>query len=119
MTSIIPTQYYSPTSYSCIDLAYKSQEHTSLPHKPRGKENNKNEREMGKDLGPWQEHVVGNDPTGRNHGRAARGGDPVTDAGPVLERGRERDDVGELTNGYVGVRTPPARPYPHASMTVR
>ena len=107
-TSIIPTQYYTPSSYSCKDLAYESLEHTSLPQKPRGKEHNKNKRGKGKDLGPWQEHVVGNDPTRRNHGRAAGGGDPATDAGPVLERGRERerDDVGELTNGYGGVRTP-------------
>ena len=45
--------------------------------------------EFGKDLGPWQEHVVGNDPTGRNRRRAAGGGDPAKDAGLDLERGRE------------------------------
>jgi len=66
---------------------------------------------LGKDLGPMQEHV-GNDPTGRNRRRAAGGGDPAKDAGPGLERGRERDEVGKLMNGYGGVRTPPARPYP-------
>ena len=38
---------------------------------------------------------MGNDPTGRNHGRAAGGGDPATNAGSILERGRERDDMGE------------------------
>ena len=72
-------------------FSLKSQEHTSLPHKPRGKASNKNERELGKDLGPWQEHVVGNDPTRRNRRRAAGGGDPARDAGPVLDRWRERE----------------------------
>ena len=70
---------------------------------------------MGKDLGPWQEHVVGNDPTGRNPGRAAGGGDPATNAGSVLERGREGDDMEREDSEWVwGVKTPPARPYPHA-----
>ena len=43
---------------------------------------------------------MGNDPTGRNHGRAAGGGDPAMDAGSVLERGRERDEMG---NGRMGM----------------
>ena len=76
-----------------------SRTHKSPP-KPRDNKHNKNEKELGKDLGPWQEHVVGNNPTGRNHGRAAEGGDPATDAGSVLERGRERDEMG---NGRMGM----------------
>ena len=50
--------------------------------------------------------MVGNDPTGRNHGRAAGGGDPATNAGSVLERGREGDDVGKDCEWVWGVRTP-------------
>ena len=58
--------------------------------------------------------MVGNDPTGRNHGRAAGGGDPSTNAGSVLERGREGGDVeGEETtwrertaNGYGELELP-------------
>ena len=44
---------------------------------------------MGSNLGPWQEEVVGNDPTGRNPKRAAGDGDPARDSDPVLERERE------------------------------
>ena len=59
--------------------------------------------------------MVGNDPTGRNHGRVPGGGDPATNAGSVLERGRERDDVGEELNGYGELELPlpvliPTRP---------
>ena len=50
---------------------------------------------------------MGNDPTGRNHGRAAGGGDPATNAGSILEHGRGRDDVErEDTNGYGELELP-------------
>ena len=88
-------QNYTPSSYSCRDLAEKSQEHASLPQNLEKTNTIITEKDLGKNLGPWQEHVVGNDPTGRNHGRAAGGGDPATNAGSVLERGRERGEVGE------------------------
>ena len=63
----------------------KSQEQLASPQKPRSKGTNQKERDLGKDLGPWQEEVVGNDPTGRNPRRAAGDGDPARDSGPVLE----------------------------------
>ena len=51
--------------------------------------------------------MVGNDPTGRNHGRAAGGGDPATNAGSVLERGREGGDVEREDSEWVwGVKLP-------------
>ena len=51
--------------------------------------------------------MVGNDPTGQNHGRAAGGGDPATNAGSVREHGRGRDDVErEDTNGYGELELP-------------
>ena len=51
--------------------------------------------------------MVGNDPTGRNHGRAAGGGDPATNAGSVLEHERGRDCVErKRTNGYGELELP-------------
>ena len=71
---------------------------------------------MGRNLGPWQEDVVGSDPTGRNPRRAAGDGDPARVSGTVLgqererERERERETAwGERVNVYGGVGTPPAR----------
>ena len=50
---------------------------------------------------------MGNDPIGRNHGRAAGGGDPATNTGCVLEHGRGGDDVErEDTNGYGELELP-------------
>ena len=37
---------------------------------------------------------MGSDPTGRNARRVAEGGDPARSSGGVLERERDRDDVG-------------------------
>ena len=79
-----------------------------LPQKPRSESTNKRERDLGRGLDPWQEEVVGNDPTGRNPRRAAGDGDPERTSGAVLEQERERDGVGRETNGYGEVRTPPA-----------
>ena len=72
-----------------ISRTHKPPQNLETPN-PKNKE-----RELGKNLGPYKEHVVGNDPTGRNHGRVPDGGDPATNAGSVLERGRERGDVEE------------------------
>ena len=50
---------------------------------------------------------MGNDPTGRNHGRAAGEGDPATNVGSVCEHGRGRDDVErEDMNGYGELELP-------------
>ena len=54
---------------------------------------------MGRNLGPWQEEVVGNDPTGRNPRRVAGDGDPARASSAVLEQ--ERETWGERqVNGY-------------------
>ena len=82
-------QHYSPTTFSAKTWPKISRTQAS-PQKPRDKITNKKERDLGKNLGPWQEEVVGNDPTGRNPKRAAGDGDPARDSGPVLEQGRER-----------------------------
>ena len=44
---------------------------------------------------------MGNDPTGRNHGRAAGGGDPATNAGSVREH--ERGTGYEERKGRMGM----------------
>ena len=59
------------------------------------------ERDLGRDLDPWQEEVVGNDPTGWNLRRAAGDGDPVRLSGAVLEQEREREAVGRETDEWV------------------
>ena len=46
---------------------------------------------MGRNLVPWQEEVVGNNPTDRNPRRAAGDGDPARTSGTVLERERETE----------------------------
>ena len=61
-----------------------------LPQKPRSKSTNKRERDLGRDLDPWQEEVVGNDPTARNPRRAAGDGDPARASGAVRRQERER-----------------------------
>ena len=53
------------------------------------------ERDLGRNLVPWQEVEVGNDPTGRNARRADGDGDPARSSGAVLGQERERDDVGK------------------------
>ena len=84
----------------------KSQERQVSPQKPRSKRTAKKKRDLGKNLGPWQEEVVGNDPTGQNPRRVAGDGDPARASGAILERERERD-VGRETNEWVwGVGTP-------------
>ena len=98
----------------------KSQEQHASPQKPRGKRTTKRERDLGRNLVPWQEEVVGNDPTGRNHRRAAGGGDPVTNAGSVLEHGRGRHNMErEDTNGYGELELPLPVFNPHAPSTAR
>ena len=62
-----------------------------LPKNLETKRTNKREMDLGRNLVPWQEEVVGNDPTGRNLRRAARDGDPARVSGAVLERERERE----------------------------
>ena len=81
----------------------KSQEQQASPQKPRSERTTKKKRDLGKNLGPWQEEVVGNDPTGRNPRRVAGDGDPARASGAVLERERR----GERDNEWVwGVGTP-------------
>ena len=100
--------YASRLSYILLlhRFGLKSQEQQVSPQKPRSKRTAKKKRDLGKNLGPWQEEVVGNDPTGRNPRRAAGDGDPARTSGAVLERERRS---GERDDGYGGVRTPPAR----------
>ena len=50
---------------------------------------NQKERDLGRNLVPWQEEVVGNDPTGRNPRRVAGDEDPARTFGAVLEQERE------------------------------
>ena len=59
---------------------------TCISPKPKS---TKKERNLGKNLGPWQEEVVGNDPTGRNPRRVAGDGDLARASGAVLERERD------------------------------
>ena len=73
----------------------KSQEQHASPQKPRSERMNKRERDLGRNLVPWQEEVVGNDPTGRNPGRAAGDRDPARVSGALLGQERERDVVGK------------------------
>ena len=50
---------------------------------------------------------MGNDPTGRNHGRAADGGDPAMNADSVREHERGRDNMErKRTNGYGELELP-------------
>ena len=62
----------------------KSQGQQASPQKARSERTNKRERDLGRNLGPWQDEVVGNDPTGRNPRRAAGDGDPARVSGSVL-----------------------------------
>ena len=73
----------------------KSQEQHASPQKPRNERTNQRERDLGRNLVPWQEEVVGNDPIGRNARRAAGDGDPVRVSCAVLGQERERDGVGK------------------------
>ena len=83
--------YASRLSYILLlhRFVLKSQEHQVSPQKPRSKRTAKKKRDLGKNLGPWQEKVVGNDPTGRNPRRVAGDGDPARASSAVLERERE------------------------------
>ena len=84
----------------------KSQEQQASPQKPRSERTTKKKRDLGKNLGPWQEEVVGSDPTSRNPRRVDGDGDPARTSGAVLEQERERD-VGRETSEWVwGVGTP-------------
>ena len=97
--------YASRLSYILLlhRFGLKSQERQVSPPKPRSKRTAKKKRDLGKNLGPWQEEVVGNDPTDRNPRRVAGDGDPVRASGAVLERERR----GERDNEWVwGVVTP-------------
>ena len=67
----------------------KSQEHMHLPKNLETKRTNKREMDLGRNLVPWQEGVVGNDHTGWNARRAARDGDPARCSGVVLGQERE------------------------------
>ena len=85
----------------------KSQEQHASPQKPRSKQTNQRERDLGKNLGPWQEEVVGNDPTGRNPRRVAGDGDPARASGAVLEQEREKETWGKReVNGYGELELP-------------
>ena len=65
--------------------------------------------------------MVGNDPTGRNHGRAAGGGDPATNAGSVREHERGtgyEERKGRMGMGELELPLPdliPASPNRHGS----
>ena len=75
---------------------------------------------MGKNLGPWQEEVVGNDPTGRNPRRVAGDRDPARASGAVLERERERETKwGERRMGMGELELPLPVFNPHAPVTAR
>jgi len=50
---------------------------------------------LGRNLVPWQEGVVGNDPTGENARRVAGDEDPASASSAVLGEERERGGVGE------------------------
>ena len=73
---------------------------------------------MGRNLVPWQEEVMGNDPTGQNPRRAAGDGDPARDSVTVLELERggwernRRMGMGELELPLPALN-------PHALTTVR
>ena len=84
--------YASLLSYILLlqRFGLKSQEQHASPQKPRDKTTRQRERDLGRNLVPWQEEVVGNDPTGRNPRRAARDGDPARVSGAVLGQERER-----------------------------
>ena len=60
---------------------------------------NQRGRDLGRNLVPWQEEVVGNDPTGQNPRRVAGDGDPVRVSGAVLEQ--ERETAGRETDEWV------------------
>ena len=97
--------YASRISYILLlhRFGLKSQERQVSPPKPRSNRTTKKKRDLGKNLGPWQEEVVGNDPTGRNPRRVAGDGDLARASGTVLERERR----GERDNEWVwGVGTP-------------
>ena len=92
--------YASRLSYILLlhRFGLKSQEQQASPKKPRSERTTKKKRDLGKNLGPWQEEMVGNDPTGRNPRRVAGDGDQARASGAVLER---------ETNEWVwGVGTP-------------
>ena len=68
------------------------------------KNNQERERDLGRNLVPWQEEVVANDPTDRNPRRVAGDGDSARASGTVLER--ERDMERETNEWVWGVGTP-------------
>ena len=68
----------------------KSQEQLASPQNLKATRRTRKREGLGRNLVPWQEGVVGNDPTGRNPRRAAGDGDPARTSGAVLERERER-----------------------------
>jgi len=102
---------------TALPLSYKSLLHrfsknlmntTCISPRPRSTRKEEKERNMGKNLGPWQEGEVGNDRTDRNPRRAVEDGDPARASGAILRQERETG-WGKEMNGYGGVRTPLSR----------
>ena len=81
--------YHAPTNPSCTYLAKNLKNTTCISPKPKSTRKDKKKRHLGKNLGPWQEGKVGNDPSGWNPRRVVGDGDPA----PFLGR-RARDGVG-------------------------
>ena len=96
----------------------KSQEQQASPQKPRSERTTKKKRDLGKNLGPWQEEVVGNDPTDRNPRRVAGDRDPARTSGAVLEQERETWG-GRRVNGYGELELPCPSHNPHAHSMAR
>ena len=71
-------------------FSLKSQEQHASPQKPRNERTNQRERDLGRNLVPWQEGVVGNDPTRRNASIAVGDGDPARFSDAVLGQEREK-----------------------------
>ena len=90
-----------------MDKNKKNTRTTCISPKPKNSNEEKTRGDLGRNLHPWKEVEVGNDPTGRNARRVAGGGDPARSSGGVLERERETA-WGLGVNGYGGVGTPPA-----------
>ena len=90
----------------------------SISPKPKDKTTRKRERDLGRNLVPWQEEVVGNDPTGRNPRRAAGDGDLARASGAVLERERGREtNWGERRMGMGELELPLPVFNPHTPST--
>ena len=86
--------YHFTMNPTCTDLAKNLKNTTCISPRPKSTWKDEKERNLGKNLGPWQEGEVGNDPTGQNPRRAAGDGDPAKASGAVLGQERERDGVG-------------------------